>query len=938
VADYEGCVAITQDSEQVEDAWMRLGSLHRSTQGEAELAISALSQIAGNPRSDVYATALQELASAYIDSEKLIEAIPVLDDLIMHLDRLHARQTARQTGRLAAGGAGERDPWHAELRAESVARIGHVLALLWRESALPDPDSARKLAEIYYSRGRRHQDHVRDMFDALGEALREYGAFDQAVPVWRHVLDLWPLDARAPMVHDKLVKLLIVKGDSRAADDERRRLVERFGPGTRWLEANGADSGMLARARAVVERNLYELAGSQYRQATIGFETTSRGLSGSYASASLPADVRALYDDARTSIERFIAEYPDSKHAYEMQYLRARVLYYSRRWLDAARAFAQVQSQGKGRRYYEEAIQYLMLAYADELGERMRSGALVLPPMPDDAALAARPAPRPVPDIYDDLIAAYDAYERVVTSQLQAAMVALQAAELDLRYLRLAQAEKRFAAIIDEYCHTYLARDAHRQLLALHRARGESDAARALEAAFVSQGCDDSQPARDARRFAVSRQYSRGEELEAAGKHLEAAQVFLDVYRETAPPGELHARALFGAARAFASGGRHDMALDLFTEFDRRAELHPSPLYAEAMWRKARAHDRGFDTEAAVAAYLRVASLGQVRGKQATRAQAQVQSQAAGAFDLERAAQDSLWRAAELLDEERIYYDRGAGDPGAATLYLRHAAAQGKARAADAHLAAARVFHKAGDTAALVRVYRDWRARHGAAAEVARYHVHFHALIATALEGAGDRRGAARHHTELLDAYARAGGKPGTVEAELAGQARFWLAEDAYQSGLRNHRFEWPAERKSGDQVVAAARALVPMVEQARARFAAVEQLGSSSGVAARVRQGDVWLEYANKLIDAPPPRWLSDLDADQRRSMLELHADQLTRLVEPHLAQARAAWISALDLARERGIDDSWSRLAARRVRAHGGATAEPLLRDEIVIREHAP
>jgi hypothetical protein len=376
------------------------------------------------------------------------------------------------------------------------------------------------------------------------------------------------------------------------------------------------------------------------------------------------------------------------------------------------------------------------------------------------------------------------------------------------------------------------------------------------------------------------------------------------------------------------------MALDLYTEFERRAELHASPLHAEAMWRKARAHERGFDTEAAVAAYLRVAGLAQARGNLPARAQSQARAQ----FDLERAAQDSLWRAAELLDEERIYYDRGAGDPGAATLYLRHAASQTRARAAEAHLAAARVYHKAGDTAALMRVYRDWREKHGGGADVARFHVHFHALIATALEGAGDRRGAARHHGEVVEAYGKAGGKPGTAEAELAGQARFWLAEDAYQSGLRTHRFEWPAERGSGDPVVAAARALVPMVEEARARFAAVEQLGSRFSVAARVRQGDVWLDYANTLIDAPPPRWLSHLDADQRRSLLELHADQLTRLVEPYLAQARAAWASALDLARERGIDDAWSRLAARRVRAHGGATAGPLLRDEIILREHAP
>ena len=900
IESYRGCTAAARDRAMIADAWMRLGRLHRGSYGEAGLALSAYEQVIMDPDSELYFGALQELAATYTESGMLLEAIPVLDDLILYLEEQ------------------EDDAGLDDLRRESIQRIGQILAQLWRDSAVPDPDGSVKLAKIYYHRQRNQQPHVREVFVALGGALRDFGAFDQAIPVWRYALASWARHPRAPDLHDHVVELLVEKGDLRAADDERVRLLRSFARKSAWYLANGKNRPAIARAEGLSEDALYELANSRFRQAALAARERPKGGKLASASVALLADVIALQS-------QFIADYSHSQRLYNVSYRLAQTLAFAGRHREAARGFAAVREQeGVIGRYYEPATREMVQAYEEAVAAAARAGELVVPPMPDKKALGAGQVAAELPPLYAELQSAYDQGAEL-DNPANAARMALAAAHIDLRHLRLEEAEDRLRSVVVNHCQTGAAQQARKLLVAIYDGRG-ADSVKSAATKLLGQACGDSKPLQAVRHARIGKDQKEGDRLMAAGRPEAAGRKYLAAHQLSSNKHRLHDDTLLAAARAFAAAGRGGIAASLLDGFSARAELRKSELYAEALELSAEVHARAFDYERAVDAYLRLVALAEQRGYRAR-----------AGFDVQGAALEALWSAAELREMDRVYYDRGANDAGAATLFKRYAATQKRDKDAlsRAYLRAAVIYKQAGDVAELVATFNEWRQRHGKFANASHYEIHFNHNIAAALTVAGDRRRAAHAYAAVVTAFDRTR-DPGATEAEFAGEARFWLAEDYYQQKLRPYQFAWPDDLASdGD---AAFAALGTVTDHAVAEFRDVLRFKSSWSIAASARMGDVWLDTADKVINSPPPALLLEDQKNTGSSAgLDAFVDVVRNAIQPVYDHATQSWLEAVELSRIEKVSNRWSRLAQQRLnRLDSGKY--PVLRDEIVDREVSP
>lgn len=901
ITSYRGCTPRPRDRELVDDGWMRLGWLHRANASELGLAVSAYEQAADDPASPSYFVALQELAATYYDSGQLIDAIPPLDRLIEYLDRL------------ARTRPDEFDDTLFEVRTEAVARSAGILAELWRESALPVADASLELANIYF-RG-RGQGHVRDVFEELGAALRGIGAFEQATTVWAHMLVRWPVHPRAPLVHDRLVELLVETGNPSAADRERERLVAAFDGATPWRTHNRADPRALRRAEEIVADTLHALSSSAFRVAQLRFQSAP-------GAAPTAAD-RAVYDRAAALARRVVDRFPSRARGYDAAFQLAQLEFYRGDHLAAARRARWLNQRDPVGKHAIDATRLMLDAYQKALEVAVADKTVTLPPLPDLTALQKQPAAVALPDVVAEVRKAHDDFASEVSSPALAADALVTAADLSLRYYRVSEAETRYRTVVREHCQTARAHVAATRLQLIGSARGAQTLGERAQD-LLNRACGANAPVQLVRRARVKKLLVEAARLRAADRHLEAGRSYFQAHRNSSSKDAEYATSLIAAGEAFSAAGRNEVTVKILAPFLTDPALASHKVAPRARWQVAQAHEAGFAYDQAVDAYLGLAGY---------------TGAAEPGFDLPARKLEALWRAAELREVDRVYYDRGTDDPGAATLFLRYAreVARDRARASEAHLRAAKVYELAGDPNRLEATFRAWQAAHGKSRAVAHHAVHFHHAVAVTRLAAGDRRGAATAFREVVDAHRALGGKRGDAETALAAEAAFWRADDAFQRDLRAHVFAWPED---GDTARSEARieALARVLSAVERQFKVVSDLGTDWSVAAQVRIGDCYLEVWRKMIDAPVPRSLIAKVKGGGIESLEAFSEEIRGALKPVLDQAGERWVAARDLGRSRGVSNAWSRGALQRLNTHIDAARYPVQRAEVVVVERAP
>jgi len=925
---YEGCTPMKDNPDLIDEAWVRVGEVHFDTRGELPLAIAAYRHVAGNAKSKFYDIALYKLAWSYYRNNQFMQGIQAFDELVGYSDKIED-----------AGGQ------QNDLRGESVQYLAISFADPWEENALSDPVKSLQRIDAFY-KGRTNERHVRDVYEQLGDTLKLSAgtpsggevppeistAYRSAIQAWRFTLDHWPLHPRDPIVQQKIVDAMAFIGDAASASQERAKLAENYRRGSQWYTANETNREAMDIATRLGEGSLLEAARSVHRNAQLAKQA--------YAKAPTPENKAAyirLYAQAGELYQNYLLEFPQSSQAYELTYRLADCMYFSEQYTRAVVPYRWVRDhQELGTSHHDEAADSIVKSYEAAVEQGKAKGSLTEPPVPTAEMLAQNPQPLHMPQLYRDLQASYDEYGKLMKDSTVPAKE-LAAAMIAYRHHQLDDSLVRFQAILDTHCHSADAVQAKEGLLAIYQARGENDKFQSTADKFIKSQCGASTADVElAQNQKISNDYAIAVKHFKDGEFEKAGAAFYGIYKTTPASNKDRPGALFNAALAYEKAGKPKTAIALYQEFTKVPGFQSSEYYVESLFRTAVSYQNAFDYETAVDTFLQVVDESS-RPARTSRPE----------FNLQDARLNAMFNAAYLRDLDRVYYDRAKNDPGAATLYKRYAAAETRDRqkAGQAYFNAALVYEKAGSLKDMVKTFDEWRKAYGKDPGSGFFLVLSEYKVAKANEKLRDKKAAEDAYVKTIKAFDESGEKVGSPAAELAAEGQFWLAEKFYKTTFEPYKVKWLGSIASRDQkrnekvVLETIQALQKAAKDTSATYQAVARFQSSWSLAAIVRLGDISFFAGQKLIEAPVPKEILRLDqAYPDQGVLANYQSQLESLVQPNTDAAKDQWLKALSTAKNAGVANEWSKLAAQRLNSYIAADVYPVQRDEIVDKEANP
>jgi TolA-binding protein len=136
----------------------------------------------------------------------------------------------------------------------------------------------------------------------VGIKNRTHGQYDAAIPALESALQRFPMYKEAPIARQHLIECLVIKKEHKRANDEREKLVDDYGEGSKWYAANSNQRVVIEKSRAEVRRALGSIA-LYY-----------------HAEAQKTRD-RSMYERAMKRYNEFFQKFPDDKwRIYEYRY------------------------------------------------------------------------------------------------------------------------------------------------------------------------------------------------------------------------------------------------------------------------------------------------------------------------------------------------------------------------------------------------------------------------------------------------------------------------------------------------------------------------------------------------------------------------------------------------------------------------------------------
>ncbi len=847
--DYKTCTPTESlEGDDLLDAWLKLADLEHTMQGRRAAEIAARERAASVTGVDPPLGVWWELASTYLSAGMRVEAIPVLDELAQ---------------------AAYADSTQVDLADQAVTKAGETLAQLWRESSLPTQDAALKLAQIYFHKGRRKHPHVRGIFVALAQSLRELGAYEQAVSVQREVIASWPLHPMAPQASADLVELELERGDALAAIEARGELVTAYEAGSKWAEINGAD----AAAVLVDDQRMAAVRGA-YAHTMEQLEHHA-------------GDADDLVYRMRVWLGRVIADSASPAYVLEAKFRLGEVQSIDGDGAGAAASFAEVvDALPTDAPLRHAAIAKLVRAREVALDDAVAASRVAMP----GTNSLGEPPPRPQEVI--DLRDSYDLLLTILDRSDEIAETLVSAAELDLAYGRTGEAEQALRTVVTDHCFTGSARAARDKLVALVTERDGATAAEEISKDVAARGCLDTAKALAARDKDLEKQLTKARGLVTKGDFAGAARLLDREYAMTPTTSSLADDVLLEAAQAWIGAGDDAAAARLLAELDTRPELAKSPKYVDLVSTRAQLAQRRLDWPAAAAGYLAVAD-----------AVAAVHKGKKGA------GEEAGWvyLAAEMRAADHVWVDRG-DEPGAISLYLQAARKAREVGVANAAwMNAAELAQRAGRRDQLTQIHAEWKK-----AKIDRDHdLVLTRMEAEAAEAAGDRKAAETQYRAVADKGAKEQGLGADAEDAVVA-AKFWLGEEALRSDTVFKTFKWGKNQEEDQKKVAA---IEQRMEELSQPFQEISGRSSRWRVAAAVRLADVLLAGFEAYVSAPPPEWLVKImqDSGVDRDALT-KAEGLRMLLQAAYRQVASQLKTALDEPRAGGFE-KWVRLGEQRL-----------------------
>ncbi len=386
---YKDCTPIKKDSKFLAEAWTRVGEMHFDA-GELALAISAYGRVLAFKDSAYYDKAIYKLAWSYYRDNRFPDAIREFDNLVKWAD-----------SKKAAG-----DKFGSDLRPEAVQYLGISFSEPdWDGDTLPDKETGLERVQAFY-RGRENEPHVKEVFQRLGDMYFDMTKYDEAVAVYKVILQKWPYFAEAPTLQEKIIKALERSRNLVAAAKEREVLGRTYSKGSDWFKANHDNPEALAVAAQLAEDALLSAATTVHAAAQACKSKWQENKS----------DTRKLeeclqtYRTAAELYEKYLTAYPTSKRAYEFSYFYADALYYGGKVPESIPAYIVVRDSNLDNKYQQEAALQVIKAYEEIIDKMKAAHTIEDPPIPDEKNTKPPVVPLAMHEVYKKYMEALDWY------------------------------------------------------------------------------------------------------------------------------------------------------------------------------------------------------------------------------------------------------------------------------------------------------------------------------------------------------------------------------------------------------------------------------------------------------------------------------------------------------------------------------------------------
>ena len=901
------------DVELIRHAWVRgVADYQFTVPGEIDESIAAYLKVAnGGNDSKLYAESLYKLAWSYYKRDRLPDSIRRFDESVQLYDQI-----------VASGGQPA-----LELRDESIQYIAVAFTDPWEGETNSDPNKAMARAREFY-KGKENQPHVRDVWVAMGKAFAELQAWDQAVDAYRTAIGPpWELNSKNPVVHQEIVNAFESKGDKFAADAAAAELATRYScPTTAWCQANEKDREAMDNQRRIAERALYAAARNTHSAAT----TMRKDYEGAKTKdPAAKAEYLAMYNKAVELYRTFITTYPESDYTYEFTYNQGEALYWSERYPEAIVAYTWVRDhRDLGTSFYIDSARSIVQSYEAEAQRLVNDGKLAPLKVPTVAELKTLPQPfqaQPIPDIYLKLQAEYDNFQNVVNDPAAAPQQGTNAALISLAYFHVDDAILRFAKVMDKFCGQPHAAKAKDGILAIYEAQSNFDAIEATNKKFITAKCGDAKTIGDAIAQNRSLNFSRANALYAGKQYAAAAESFYRFYK-TAPQTDVDLPvALYNSAVSYKLADRPKTAISLFKEFaaNPAKNFRESPFYLDALRLQAGSYQAAFDYDNAVRTYLELYDT----TKKAQRLKIKAPDPLPGEAPrtLEQIGLDALYNAALASELNRDFKK-------AIDLYTQYQRIEKDPRKIDRAMWSVIGIHRqSGDVGSMTELQDRWRAKFGGAPNNEDDFVQTFYDESQLRKRKGQTVAAKAAGQAAIDAWKKRGAIKNSRGAKLAGEWELQFAEDNFAGRWEPYAIKKAARNLKESE--AQGKALTDEKTRAEDKYIALDPYGVAElSMAAKVRYGEIQYNYGQKLADAPIP-----VPVAKSESATAAYQTKLDANVQKYLDAAKAQWIQVVDVSKQAGVSNKWSRLALENL-GREFPKEFTVLRQELVQGTEAP
>ncbi len=842
---YERLIATYPKSRYATEAWMRIGENYFDAYDVPDAlakAADAYEHAVADKTHPLFDKALYKLGWTYYRMDRFDDAV---DRFLVLADFYEAE--AKKKGEEEVGG----DLRNEALQYTAISFVDEKWGSLAK--------AQEKFAKLG---GRRYEGEIyRRMGDVYFDQTKEL----EAIEAYRLVLTKDPLTKEAPLIQQKIVKAYERRRMLNEAFSESAKLSTDYQPGTPWYERWKRDPDVIATVSDMAEKSLYSTAIYHHQQAIVYKQEQKFELA------------KSAFETAAKAYGTYLARFPRSKNAYEMEYYYAETLYNSFQFGEAAKHYAAVRDSTQDVRYLNDAAYSAVLSYQKQLDLDVKLGTTKAYPVRRSAERPEGDTVKPVAftPIEQALINSSDKYlQRVKKGDEKAPTIAFKAAELFYTHDQLEEARARFEDIVKTYPKNEVAKYATNLIIESYLIDKNWQKVEEVSARLASNKDvidPKSELYQQLTKFKLGGRFKLAEELMAKGDYDTAARKYIELVDED-PKNEFADKALNNAAVSYENVQRFDSALKLYERIYK--EYPNSKLADAAIFRVAVNAEKSYDFEKAIGTYQRLVK----------------------DYPTSKDRESALYNTARLLEGLQKYDE-------AAAAYLRYADLYPKSEDAPKNqFRAALIYEKQGEPAKQIAALNEFVQKFSGSNQQAELVIDAKKRIADAYKKQKKDTEAKRAYQSAADEFDKRNLKPDTapVGSDAAAFSRFELAEYELEE------FDRVKISGSGNALKKSFEYKTALVKKVNAAYDTVLKYKRIEwSLAAFYRKGYVLERFAQTILDTPVPPEVKRLGDEAVVTYQDALAQRTVALED----QAVANYTATLAEAKKARISNEWTK-----------------------------